>query len=336
MTKILLTSGLLVAFFFSVLNGTCQKVRYTAMKTNVAPVIDGIGSDECWADGTWGLLNKQWFINRPMPDSSDFYARYKVVWTPEMIYILMEITDDIFTTDKVTNPLVNYWEQDCIEMFIDEDKSGGIHTCCAQAYNAFAYHISPITYNVVDLSDDGDFVPKLFNDHIKIAVTSKGTLHTVEMAVKVFDKTFNEDLVNTPVVLTQNKLMGFTMAYCESDGNGREDFLANQPGGLDSYINANLFGELLLSVNTVSVNSTPEKPLRVYPNPAHDKLYVSNPSVDMQSYELLNITGKTLLKGEFQETGDEHVLNLRDIPSGIYILNLKSDKNMVFRKVVVY
>lgn len=335
MTKILLTSGLLVALYLSVLNGTCQKVRYTAMKTNVAPVLDGIASDECWADGTWGVLNKQWFSNRPMPDSSDFYARYKVVWTPEMIYVLMEITDDVFN-DDIADPLKNYWEEDCIEIFIDEDKSGGDHKCCSQAYNAFAYHISPLTLDAVDLSNDGDFVPKLFNNNVDIAVHSVGKLHTAEIAIRIFDDTFNEDNANTPLTLTPNKLMGFTMAYCEDDGKGREDFLATQPGGLDSWMNANLLGELLLSGTTVSVTTNPEKQLQVYPNPAHDKLYVSYPSFDLQSYELLNITGKTLLKGEFEKTGKEHVLNLSDIPSGLYILNLKSNKNMVSKKVVVY
>jgi len=313
---------------------SAQKVRYDAGKTTEAPVLDGTGNDDCWIRCEWGLIDQQWFTERNMPDSADFYGRYKVVWTNEMLYLLLEITDDAFI-DDIADPLTNYWEDDCIEVFLDEDKSGGDHKCCSQAYNAFAYHTSPITFDAVDLSDDGDFVPKLFNDNVDIAVKSADNLHTIEIAIKVFDNTFNEDSINTPLTLNANKLMGFSIAYCDDDGYGREDFLASQAGGLDSWMDASLFGELLLVDNQVSAIPDRENRLVIYPNPSLDQLFIRADISHYPLFELINQDGSVVITGVFNRQEHEHVINIEGIEKGIYFFRLMGDAGQLTNKVMV-
>jgi len=315
-------------------NASAQKVRYEAFKAATAPVLDGASNDECWIQGNWGLIDQQWFEERNMPDSADFYGRYKAVWTSEMLFLLLEITDNAFI-DDIADPLTDYWEDDCIEVFIDEDKSGGDHKCCSQSYNAFAYHTSPITFDAVDLSDDGDFVPKLFNDNVDIAVNSTGNLHTVEIAIKVFDDTFNEDAINTPVTLTASKLMGFSIAYCDDDGNGREDFLATQAGGLDSWMDASLFGELLLVDNPVSVLTDHKVPV-IYPNPATDQLIIRENITDNQNYEIIDQEGKIVIMVESDMQRQDHVIKLQGIEKGTYYLRKAGDqKGPAFKFIIL-
>lgn len=309
---------------FSAVNLQAQKTRYDAWKAGNAPVIDGIANDECWNNTPWGILDKQWFSERPMPDSADFFCRYKIVWDAEAIYLLLEITDNVFN-DNISNPLDQYWEEDCIEIFIDEDKSGGDHKCCAQAYNAMAYHISPITYDVVDLTDDGNFVPKLFNNHLTISVKSEGSLHLAEIKLIIVNDNFNEDLPIEPVLLEKGKLMGFSIAYCDDDGNGREDFLGTQAGGLDSWMNADLFGELLLIPNITSIGNYSGLTTIIFPNPASDRISIQTGVEGRKYFQIFNAVGTMVKSGYTENIQCTDSISLESFRSGIYLVNINAN-----------
>ena len=62
------------------------------------------------------------------------------------------------------SPLIDYYKDDCLELLIDEDGSGGTHT---YNYNAFLYHIS-ISYDAIDLGENAQ--PQLYNDHLEIKI----------------------------------------------------------------------------------------------------------------------------------------------------------------------
>ena len=310
-----------------------QKVKYFAPEAHTAPVIDGVGDDECWDAAEWALIDQEWF-GKPLPDSTDFYGRYKAVWTPERLYLLVEITDDVFN-DDIEDPLDRYWEDDCLEIFIDEDKSGGDHRCCANAYNAFAYHVSPITLDVVDLSGDGDFVPKLFNDHIDIAVIMEGDFATMEMAIKIYNDQFSEHNATNPIeTLYKGKIMGFSLAYCDDDGNGRENFIGTQPGGLDSWINADLFGEMELIANTTNTDNQWDgtdsfAQVNLYPNPASEFITVRLTNVTGLKFEIIDIAGRVIKQGTLAGLKSEESIDISEIKSGYYIFKTTHDDNTV-------
>jgi uncharacterized protein (DUF362 family) len=217
--------------------------NYTAPLAAAPPVIDGLGNDSCWENAGWRDIKYLWLGIQPSPE--DFSGRYKIVWTPERLYFLIEITDDVLS-DVYPDPLTDYYKDDCLEIFLDENHSGGIHTT---NYNAFAYHIA-LDYNVVDVGKDG--IPRLFNDHISIQRTKNGNVYTWEAAVKVFDDKYNEKSdTNQPVILFAGKKLGFAIAYCDNDNSDdRQSFI----GSIDipgtnknvAYINASVFGTLTL------------------------------------------------------------------------------------------
>ena len=62
----------------------------------------------------------------------------KLFWTPEKLFFLVEITDDKLYINY-PGSCNNIYNFDCIEIFLDEDHSGGDHQ---YNYNAFAYHIA--------------------------------------------------------------------------------------------------------------------------------------------------------------------------------------------------
>ena len=114
-----------------------QAITYQAPYASTAPIIDGNPADNAWQNAQWRNIDKLTAGVTPS-SSADFSGRYKVVWTEKHIYILAEITDDILM-DSHPNPLDSYWDDDALEIFIDEDNSGGDHL---HNYNAFAYHVA--------------------------------------------------------------------------------------------------------------------------------------------------------------------------------------------------
>jgi hypothetical protein len=193
-------------------------VNYRAPKAAQAPTIDGVGSDACWENADWAPIDHLWLYADP--SAADFSGQYKIVWTPDTLYYLVEIVDNVLN-DYYENPLTNYYMDDCLEFFIDEDHSGGSHWLSGEYYNAFAYHIS-IFYDVVDAEG-------LYNDHINILRTNpEDDKYIWEAAVVIYDDSFVYGGSNTPVTLSPGKEMGFAIAYCDNDGGtNRESFIGS-------------------------------------------------------------------------------------------------------------
>ncbi len=236
------------AFLFSVflLNTGFSQTKYQAPRAKTAPVIDGVADDACWANSPWYTVDELWIGNPMAP--GDFEGRFKLAWDANKLYVLAEIVDDVLN-DHHPNPLDYYWEDDTWEIFLDENASGGEHE---KTHNAFAYHIS-LSYDNVDTDVDGS--PKLFNDHVEVKRTDIGNnTYIWEAAFDVYTDAFVYGNPNNPkATLTEGKMMGFAMAYCDNDGGAtRQNFIGSEfidrPMGQRNiaYQNASVFGKVTL------------------------------------------------------------------------------------------
>jgi hypothetical protein len=210
--------------------------------TKVAPIIDGVADEAIWQNAQWFPLDETWLGNVPTED--DFKGQYKLTWTEEGLYLLAEIKDDKLI-DNHTDPLEAWWDDDCLEIFIDEDNSGGEHQ---YNHNAFAYHVA-LDGNVVDMSTQKE--GKLYNSHILSKRITTGNTTIWEVKISLYDGTYNDNSANTAVKLYANKNVGFALAYCDNDTSAnRENFIGSIPvEGNDKnrgWIDANIFGTLRL------------------------------------------------------------------------------------------
>jgi len=216
---------------------------YHAPKAAEAPVINGIGDESCWQNAAWASIDHLWLGQAATP--SDFSGRYKIVWTTEKLYFLVEITDEKLS-DTHADPLQDYYNDDCLEIFLDENHSGGNHQ---NNFNAFAYHIA-LDGRAVDMSASG--APREYTRHIQISRTSNGTVHTWEVAITVYTDAYSDASQSNPTaVLAAGKDLGFAIAYCDADNSGaREHFYGSIdiPGSNKNvaWQNASVLGELLL------------------------------------------------------------------------------------------
>jgi hypothetical protein len=235
--KITLIMTLLVTF-----NALALNVKHTEK----AIVIDG-QTDQAWHNVAWQPM--PYSMAGSLPNKQDFNGRYRLLWDENYLYLQAEITDELLL-DRTADPLVAYWDDDCLEIFIDSDASGGIHQ---YNHSAFAYHIA-LDNQVVDVGDDQK--PHLYNEHLvsrwQRQVDAPNTI-IWEVAVKMYPNSFTDAKALAPLKLNAKDVIGFMLAYCDNDGSEhREHFMGSQdisPVNGDknrSWIDADVFGQIRL------------------------------------------------------------------------------------------
>jgi len=219
---------------------------YAAPLAAIAPRVDGSAADTAWEAAPWREIRYRWL--GPEYSADDFSGRFKVVWTEERIYLLAEIADDILF-DSHRDPLVQYWDDDCLEIFVDEDYSGGEHH---SNHNAFAYHFS-LDNQAIDIGSDGK--ARSYTHHVESSWRQGEDTITWEVSIEIYDDTYVDDGDNSPVALMAGKVLGLMVAYCDNDGSElRENFIGSEsvPTGAKDrgYIDAGLFGQVVLQGGT--------------------------------------------------------------------------------------
>ncbi len=215
------------------------------------PVIDGNNEDDIWENSVWLPIKQVWIPYGETIDSTIFCGRYKIAWSEStnLIYILAEITDNVFVGGHTYHPDPaigkGYADYDIFEIFIDEDKSGGLHVFDADnselqqwgsnAENAFAYHLTIETpkesevikgKRALDIAGKSwsDYFIADFQDHIpEFAVRKFGNQYTWELSLKIYNDSYDHDQPEkSRVTLTEEKIMGFSVAYCNNDDINEE------------------------------------------------------------------------------------------------------------------
>lgn len=217
--------------------------RYDAPRAASPMRVDGVADEPAWEQAEWRELKDRWL--GPEYAGEDFQGRFKVVWTADRIYLLGEFVDDVLI-DSHRDPLVQYWDDDCLEVFIDEDYSGGDHQ---YNHNAFAYHFS-LDNRAIDIGTDR--IARDYTHHVESRWRQQGDKVIWEVAIAIYTDDYVDDSPdNQPVTLAAGKLMGLMVAYCDNDGSPlRENFIGSEfiPGDERDrgWKDAGVFGALTL------------------------------------------------------------------------------------------
>lgn len=76
---------------------------------------------------------------------------------------------------------------------------------------------------------------------------------------------------------------------------------------------------------------TLDQSVTIYPNPAKDFVQIESKSLNqIDSYKITDVTGKTIVV----ENGNQPIINLQDLESGIYILECHINKQVVIKKLI--
>jgi len=96
-------------------------------------------------------------------------------------------------------------------------------------------------------------------------------------------------------------------------------------GGIDAV--DFMHSPLPSSVNDLSSNN-----FNIYPIPATNNLTIESQKTDLTALELVDLTGKVILKKEFIQSTS---LDVSSIAKGIYFLNLKTDEGKLTKQIII-
>ncbi len=159
-----------------------------------------------------------------------------------MLYFLIEVTDNVFVDGFIPDKEPEVYNFDIIEVFIDENKSGGLHVFDAtgevgrqwgtNAENAFAYHIyaqfpqdSAVTtecYAGDIAGTDWQNIRRVdYASHIpEFALRREGNKAIWEFSLIVYQDAYIDTMKNNNSArsfLYDGKILGLTLAYCDND-----------------------------------------------------------------------------------------------------------------------
>jgi hypothetical protein len=309
----------LFSLVFILFHGLCHAQIYPRTDTlyipqvKVVPVIDGDAGDAAWGLVDWQPIDQIWMPYGNLSanlgqeaglqlwqGADDFTGKYKVVWSAEtnLLYFLAEIVDDVFVDGYVysENPSQGggYPNYDILEIFIDEDRSGGLHVFNGtgnvatqwgtNAENAFAYHMAVNAPNdggvekslhAVDITGSNWGYPNQkvadYASHFpEFALHKNGNTYTWEFSLVVHNDKYNPTNEQASIVsLEVGKIMGLSIAYCDNDNPNenplrRDHFFGSVYVPLsahnDHWKQANWFGvaKLTAETETSSYDINPE------------------------------------------------------------------------------
>lgn len=344
--KTLISAIALVSIFQSLCLGnnyTNTPGHYEAKFTKNLPVIDGIGNDTCWDKAEWATIDQIW-IGQPI-DASDFTGKFKVMWTEDRLYVLVRVTDDSLRLQapNISDVCANIYNFDCVEIFMDENNSR--ETNYSGTFKAVAYHMDT-TGNICYAMGNQGWVR--LDDHLRYKMKRVDT-HTFdyEYEIKVFNDTYVVGGNNTPVKLTNGKLMGWSIAYNDNDlGSTRQNMIGSIfIAGTDknvSYFNSSVFGELKLvgGITTTGVSASGENAQGMGVRTIGDKLvvtYTNSVSNDKVNIQLFDCSGKRFQNFTMVKQGSsiEKQIDTTGLSKGVYIVKVGNADKSETKKVVI-
>lgn len=363
-------------------------------ETKDIPLIDGQATDETWSTVDWNSIDQIWMpYNNESSNlgqetglqlwegADDFTGKFKVVWSSEnnLLYFLVEVIDDKFSGGYIYNENPNsgggYPNYDIVEVFIDENRSGGLHVFDgtgntgiqwgSNAENAFSYHIASnepengsiqTQFHALDIAGTNwgypnQKIPDYAPHFPGFAMKKDNNKYVWEFSLKVYTDSYNPSNPEASLVsLESGKIMGLSLAYCDNDNSeesplSRDHFFGSvdlPPAAYnDHWKQADGFGvaKLIKSAATFSSYSKLNEQIKIKSYSFSGQLYysINSPVNDKVSIRVLSILGQEIIaKTEFKSTVElNNRFDIQNLKSGIYFVEIVHGNKRITNKFIV-
>ncbi len=347
-----------------------EDAPFVAREAATVPVIDGASNDDCWKTADWYNIGQTWIPYGDEISENDFKGRFKVMWSASenLMYYLVEIHDDTFV-DGYVWPDGAYPDFDIVEVFIDEDHSGGPHvfdTSTENAENAFSYHIAAdapadgevtndfVVCDIAGTDWGNKIIPNYAGNFPEFAMKRNGDRYMYEFSMKVYNDSYvDSNPEASRVTLAKDKIMGMSVAYCDNDtpGTARDNFFGSVWVTAEKYNshweNADDYGVLRLAEpgEVLETSSHPgavnmfDKAVNVYPNPVSDgyvNISFNDPASGNVNINIYNVNGQLMKNfNSYKATSDfTERLNINNLNKGVYLVELRFNNKNAVRRIV--
>jgi hypothetical protein len=302
-----------------------SNVRLNVKHFATAPVIDGVGDDNVWADVD--------FVDIALESlAPEITAKFKAGWKgASKIYVLVERTDDDlvpYSSDFAV------YAQEYISVHFDWGNFDADFdsTACWLRFKAAVEGTNSEIY--ADGRYNG-WTPTMEGAY-EAAIKIEGDVQTLEIVVDLNKIMEINEVKGVPVAFTGGSNLGFDFEIGDAKANTYERigmiFWADNSG--NQWDDPSIFGALdllgLTSVQDLSVQS-----FKVYPNPASDFIYIENLQ-DIAKIEIYNIVGMRIR--EINNVQQGNTIDIRDLSSGIYLINVYGTRGRYIgsQKIIVH
>ncbi|WP_340155067.1 chondroitinase-B domain-containing protein [uncultured Winogradskyella sp.] len=200
-----------------------------------------------------------------------------------------------------------------------------------------------------DYKGDGEYIiydlgSEYILDLIQFSTTNKSDAFGYQIWVSttgVTDTDFTKVLPATEdLLLTATNTMDFNLyeltanaRYVKVIGFGRFNSAGDSRTSAWSTIaEIEFFGSQVLSVGESDLQNS----ISLYPNPVRDNLYIKIlDNTDIESYKLYSLDGKLIVNSKVDFSSPEFSINVSNIASGTYILNLSSINGFNISKFII-
>lgn len=354
-------------------------------ETTELPAIDGDAADAVWETVEWAPIDQVWMpwgndaSNLDQEDGleiydgeEDFTGNFKVVWSAEtdLLYFLVQTTDDVFV-DGYVFPDGGYPNYDIVEIFIDEDRSGGLHVFDGtgstgedwgtNAENAFSYHIAAdaladgetqdqfVVVDIAGTSWSDRQTPDYASHFPEFIMKKTGNTYTWEFSLQVHDDTYiPEDEAQSMVDLEMDKIFGLTLAYCDNDDPGhiqREHFFGSvfvpEANYNDHWMQADFYGVAKLAeaqTAGLDFNSNNHSGIiKAWEN--NNQLHIQYLSNEIGAFDLsvTDLSGREIMTRTFDKSNTKwsgHIVS-DDLRQGIYIISISQNNYKTTQKIII-
>lgn len=377
--------SLFTLLFIAFSIGTTQAQIYERTDTleipmsELIPTIDATGGDQAWDIATWDSIGNIWmpYDNKEShlrdeaglkiyEGENDFSARYKTIWSAEtnLLYFFVEITDDVFV-DGYELPNGGYHNYDILEIFIDEDRSGGPHIFDSNgnnAENAFSYHMAANALPDGEIQTEmmaldakgtnwGNHIANYANHFKDFSMKKEGNLYTWEFSLALYNDTYEQDTPeDARVELYEGKISGLTLAYCDNDDVNEQPPLRDHFFGSvfvpesnynNSWENADWYGvvKLVDKISTSNVNVLSQNALQIKSYISDNQLHTSIKSDNFGKIKMriLTLNGAEIANTSINKNTFSHQskFDVSSLHKGIYIVEYTGLSNKTTSKIFI-
>ncbi|MFL5731475.1 MAG: sugar-binding protein, partial [Cytophagaceae bacterium] len=245
-------------------------------------------------------------------------ATFGVLWDNTNLYIGVKVLDANLYSDSP-----DWWEDDAVEVYIDANYNR------LTTYDGFDNQIIK-GYNKSGVST------KLAINGLQHAWAATAGGYTIELAVP-----WSQLGISAPA---PGLNLGFDISYDDDDNGGSREGQAAWNGTVDNYQNTSAFGKLTLNAGIAprfggqQSLSAQESSVSIYPNPVTSQNLTAIVPLAWSGTANVSVwsaTGILVHSSEQEIVNNQCQLNLLDLKSGIYFLQIGNGGNMVTEKFIV-
>ena len=284
-------------------------------------------------DAIWSQIAPVKITNVFNYESPTVEAYFKMFYTDEYIYVLVDVTDDSHYPAWLADDVKNEWNYDKLEVYLDindvlKDGKGPayIDGVMAAGHYQMAPYLEEGGYGVVQYPD------KVLHGTLRglVAVCydmkadDSGYVMEYRFPMYGFVNDKGEELdVDKFMELPQG--MGFDVLIVDNDndGFGRKRAVWKNIGPDEPYSNMDNCGVVTFSPeNATNINYSTDSGLKVYPNPAKESLTIEG---DFNKVVFTTVSGQQVKMID----SNINTMDISDLLSGIYLLEIYQNNDLV-------